>query len=57
MKGAEVEAKILKAEGVEFVSLFPDQELANAVAGEGIRTKWPDKRGWPLTSLMATVAC
>jgi acetolactate synthase-1/2/3 large subunit len=38
MKGAEVEAKILKGEGVEFVSLFPDQELANAVAGEGIRT-------------------
>ena len=38
MKGAEVEAKILKAEGVEFVSLFPDQELANAVAEEGIRT-------------------
>ena len=38
MKGAEVEAKILKAEGVEFVSLFPDQELANAAAGEGIRT-------------------
>lgn len=38
MKGAEVEAKIIKAEGVEFVSLFPDQELANALAGEGIRT-------------------
>lgn len=36
MKGAEVEAKILKAEGVEFVSLFPDQELANALAGEEI---------------------
>jgi len=37
MKGAEVEARILKAEGVEWVSLFPDQELANAIAELGIR--------------------
>jgi len=38
MKGAEIEAKVLKAEGVEFVSLYPDQALANVLAGEGIRT-------------------
>jgi acetolactate synthase-1/2/3 large subunit len=37
MKGAEVEARILKAEGVEWVSLYPDQELANALAEVGIR--------------------
>ncbi|KON31277.1 hypothetical protein AC482_01250 [miscellaneous Crenarchaeota group-15 archaeon DG-45] len=41
MKGAEIEAKILKAEGVEFVALFPDQSLANALAEEGIRTIMP----------------
>ncbi|MCW3992376.1 MAG: thiamine pyrophosphate-requiring protein [Candidatus Bathyarchaeota archaeon] len=41
MKGAEVEAKILKAEGVEFVALFPDQMLANALAEEEIRVIMP----------------
>lgn len=41
MKGAGVEAKILKAEGVEFVALYPDQELANALAEEGIRVIMP----------------
>jgi len=41
MKGAEVEARILKTEGIEWVSLFPDQELANALAEVGIRTIMP----------------
>ena len=31
-------AKILKTEGVEWVSCFPSNELIEAVAGEGIRT-------------------
>jgi acetolactate synthase-1/2/3 large subunit len=41
MKGAEIEAKILKTEAVEFVSLFPDQKLADALAEEGIRVIMP----------------
>lgn len=41
MKGAEVEAKILKAEGIEFITLFPDIDLTDAAAKEGIRTIMP----------------
>jgi acetolactate synthase-1/2/3 large subunit len=41
MKGAEIEARILKAEGIEWVSLYPDQELANALAEVGIRPIMP----------------
>jgi acetolactate synthase-1/2/3 large subunit len=41
MKGAEVEARILKDEGVEFVSLFPDQMLSDALADVGIRVVMP----------------
>lgn len=38
MKGAEVQAKILKREKVDFITLFPDIELTDAAANEGIRT-------------------
>lgn len=41
MKGTRVQAKILKMEGVEWVSLFPDAALADALAEEGIRTIMP----------------
>jgi acetolactate synthase-1/2/3 large subunit len=43
MKGAEAEAKILKSEGVEFITLYPDIDLTNAAAIEGIRTIMPRK--------------
>lgn len=43
MKGAEIEAKILKAEGIEFITLYPDVELTNTAAREGIRTIMPRK--------------
>ncbi len=38
MNVLEAVAKILKKEGVEWVSCFPSNELIEAVAGEGIRT-------------------
>ena len=38
MNVLETVAGILKAEGVEWVSCFPSNELIEAVAGEGIRT-------------------
>ena len=38
MNVLEAVAKILKTEGVEWVSCFPSNELIEAVAGEGIRT-------------------
>ena len=38
MKGAEAEAKVLKAEGIEFITQFPDLGLTDAAAREGIRT-------------------
>ncbi len=38
MKGKNAIAKILKAEGVEFVTCFPYNTLIDAVAEEGIRT-------------------
>jgi thiamine pyrophosphate-dependent acetolactate synthase large subunit-like protein len=41
LKSAQIEAKILKAEGVEFVTLFPDQKLADALAEEDIRVIMP----------------
>ena len=37
MKGDALIAKILKAEGVEWISAFPHQSLIDAVATEGIR--------------------
>ena len=37
MDGDRVIAKILKAEGVEWVSCFPHQPLIDAVTHEGIR--------------------
>lgn len=38
MNVLETVARILKTEGVEWVSCFPSNELIEAVAGEGIRT-------------------
>ena len=37
MKGKTAIAKILKQEGVEFVTGFPYNPLFDAIAGEGIR--------------------
>ena len=37
MNGIELVAKILKAEGVEWISCFPSNPLIEAVAKEGIR--------------------
>jgi acetolactate synthase-1/2/3 large subunit len=41
MRGADIEAKILKAERVEFITLYPDIELTDSAANEGIRTIMP----------------
>ena len=41
MQGAEIQAHILRAEGIDFITLYPDIELTNAAAEIGIRTIMP----------------
>jgi acetolactate synthase-1/2/3 large subunit len=43
MNSAEIQSQILKKEGVDFITLYPDIQLTNAAADSGIRTIMPRK--------------